>query len=565
MIFHLPQLFGKNMAWIEKQQNTILSAAAVIMVSNVLSATAGFAKQWVFNSVFLDGTERSEKLLNALWVSFQIPDTMFQLLILGALSAAFIPIFSKYKKEDEQTAFRMSSIMMNVLLLTFVIVAVPVFIFAEPITRWRTGHEFTPEQIEVVTNLTRIMLLSQFFFAISSFMSGILQSYQRFIVSSLSPVLYNVGILIGVLAFSPMIGVYAAGVGTIIGAFLHMIVQVPSVLKLGYRYKFTLNMGLPGVKEFFQLMPPRALAIGANEIRKLFLGFFATSVAGNLTYGLIQMALMLIVTPIRFFGVPIGQAALPFLSDEAEEKDRQVFRQLVLQSLHQIAFFSFPASVLLLVLRVPLVRLAFGTDEFTWQNTLTVGRLVAVLAISIGVQAMAPLVVRAFYALKDTKTPLIVSLLDVIVYLGLCSIFVFGLKLGILGIGLAITISALLEFLVLLLLLDYKVKGFNQKGFWVPQIKMTAASFLMAVFLYLPFRILDELVFETSRTIELIVLTVTTSTIGVLVYIYFAALFDIKELTYFTQLVTSFGPWQKTLAKTPEVLSEAPAQSELGA
>jgi putative peptidoglycan lipid II flippase len=545
MALSFSSLFKNNGNWLEQQQNSILS---------------GLLRQRLLISKFFD-TPASQQAYEAFLVAFQIPDMMFQLIIIGALSAAFIPIFTTYKKQDQALAFQISSIMMNVLLLVFLVVGVIVFIWAEPLTVWRTGHTFTPEQISIATRLTRIMLVAQFFFAVSNFLTGILQSFQRFIIPSIAPVLYNLGILMGVYLFAGSLGIYSAGLGVIIGAFMHMIVQLPLVMKLGFRYQFTFNVKLPGIREFFKLMPPRVLALSVNELRKLSLGFFATSL-GNLSFVVMQLGLTLMAIPIRFFGVPISQASLPFLSDESDEKDRQRFTHLVLQSLNQIAFFTMPMSVLLLILRVPIVRLIFGTANFPWETTLATGRVVAIISISITVQGMVQLMMRAFYALKDTKTPFVIAMVDMIFYLLACAYFVFYTDLGVIGIALATSAAAFLEFILFIFFLNHKVKGLMSKAFWLPQFKMVMASFLMAVFLYLPFKILDELVFNTTRTIELLGLTVTTTTIGMVVYIYFAMLFNIYELQTLLKVINRFGPWKGILHKAEEVLLETAVEGD---
>ena len=556
MTIKLPRIFTTQAQWLEQQQTSILSAASIITVTSIISAFSGLIVKRSLIGMFFN-TQLSKEALEAFWVAFQIPDMMFQLIILGALSAAFIPIFTSYKKNNQDQAFYISSVMMNVLLLTFVIVGVLIAIFAQPITLLRTGEGFTAHQVEIVTNLTRIMILAQLFFAVSNFMTGILQSFQRFIIPALAPIFYNLGILLGVFLFSNWLGIYSAGVGVVIGAGLHMLIQLPLVFKLGFKYHFSFNLSSPGVREFFKLMPPRVLALGASETRKLFLGYFATSL-GNISYTIMFLATSLMVIPIRFFGISISQASLPFLSEESSGQDRDKFKGLVMQSLHQIAFLTFPASVLLLILRIPVVRLIFGTSNFPWPATLTTGKVVALLAISITAQALTQLLIRAFYSLKDTKTPFWVSMVDLAIYLALAGGLVFWTDLGVYGLAIATAASALIELPVYLFLMDRRVKGFIRREFWLPQFKMLVASFFMAVFLYLPFKILDELVFDTSRTIELIGLTVTTSTIGILVYIYFALLLDIRELNIFLKLVNDFTPWKKTLAKTPEVVVENP-------
>lgn len=551
----LHQLIQSPTTWLEKQQNSILSAAAVITTAYIISSLSGLIRQRLLLGTYFD-TEQLQLAYEAFLVAFQIPDFIFQLLIMGALSAAFIPIFSTHKKTNPQQAFEMSSIMMNVLLLAFVVFGGVVFVFAKPLTMLLTGTKFTPEQVQTAANLTRIMIGAQFFFAVSNFMTGILQSYQRFIIPSLAPILYNLGIVLGVFFLSPMFGIYAAGIGVIIGAFLHMIIQLPWVLKLGFRYKFSFNLDYPGIVEFLLLMPPRTFSIAISEFRKFSLTFFATSL-GNLSLVIMQLALTIMTIPIRFFGVPISQASLPFLTEETAESDKERFRTLVLQSLHQIAFFTFPMAVLILILRVPIVRITFGTDNFPWWATLSTGRVLALLSISIAAQAMVHLLLRAFYALKDTLTPFIIAVVDLLLYLGLSSVLVFWFKLDVLGLAIATTVSAIVELFLFLILLELKVKGFMGKAFWIPQLKMVVASFLMAVFLYLPFKILDELVFDTTRTIELITLAISTGTIGMLVYLYFAALFDIHELQMVLRLLNKFGGWQAPLRKSPEVLVDA--------
>lgn len=557
----ISELFFKNTRWLEKKQNSILSAALIITVANVASSLSGLIRERLLISTYF-GSEASQKAYEAFQLAFQVPDTLFQLIILGALSAAFIPIFTKYKKKSEQEAFKVSSSVMNILLLIFLVISVVVFIFADPITAQRTGGEFTQRQIQIAANLTRLMLVAQFFFAVSNFMTGILQSYQRFIIPALSPIFYNLGILLGVFTLSSRFGIYAAGIGVIMGAFLHMIIQIPYVLRLGYRYKLVFNFTHHGVKELFNLIPLRVLTLGLSEVQNLALGFFATSI-GNLSFVVIKLALRLVAIPIRLFGVPISQASLPFLSQESTDRQLEKFKSLVVQSINQIAFLAFPASVLLLILRLPIVRLVFGTHNFPWQKTLMTGRAVAIIALSIGAQAMVQLLIRAFHALKDTLTPFFVIAGVVATYLGLCWWFVFQLDIGVLGLAWASAVVALIELVLFLGLLEHKVGGiFWDKEFILSQVKMLISSFLMAVFLYLPYRILDELVFNTTRTVELVALTVTTSTIGILVYLYFSMLFDVKEIKYLVRMVNKFGSWQQPLAKSEEVLIEGGAERD---
>lgn len=553
MILKLPRFLAANGGWLEKQQNTILSAALVITIFNVISAASGIIKQRYYITSFYDTAYASHQALDALLVGSQLPEVIFQLIIYGAISAAFIPIFIEYRKRDTAEAYKITRAIMTLLLGVFLLLSIPLFIFARPLTILRTGAAFTPEQVDIVVNLTRITLLSNFFLAISSFYGALLQSYQRFIMPALAPVLYNVGILLGVFFLAPHLGIYSAAWGMVLGAFLHMAIQIPMTRRVGFSFWPSFNFRLEGVGRIIRLMPPRVLSISVNELRILSLGFFTTSI-GNSSMLIMQLAISVMTAPIRFFGVPISQAALPFFSEEVAKQDLNRLKSLIVQSVNQIMFLIIPASVLIIVLRIPIVRLLFGAANFPWPVTVTTGWAVAIIGLSIAAQAIVQLLVRAFYALKDTKTPFLIAVVDVALYLLICYLGTFVFGWGVLGIAVATSVTAVSEFLLNLVFLDRRLHCFGTKEFVLTQLKIISAGFLMAVFLYLPFRIFDEVVFDTSRTIELIGLTITTGTIGMVVYLYFAALFDIKELNLFVKLFTAFGPWKNALGKSPEAL-----------
>lgn len=555
--FSITKLLTSNTKWLETQQTSINSAAAIIAMANAFSVLFGFVRTRVVLSYF------TEDIVTAWTLAFQIPDMLFQLLIFGALSAAFIPIFLSLKKTtDETTAFKMSSIVLNILLLAFTAASLVIFVFAEPLTVARIGDKLTLDQLAIVIKLTRLMLLAQVFFTVSNVFTGILQSYKRFIIPSLAPIIYNLGIILGVVLFSKQFGIHSAGLGVILGAALHMIVQIPLGLKLGFRPSFSLNVKHPGVIKLFLLSPARFLTIGVSQLQTLAMAYFATSIA-PLSFLYISYATYLSVFPIRMFGVPLSQAALPFLSQYSKQEELAKFRDLILQSLHQISFLAMPTSVLLLILRVPIVRLAYGTDNFSWTSTVTTGKVLAILAISITAQAMVQLLIRGFHALKDTKTPLAISILFTVVYLVLASYVISFTTLGIIGLAIVGTFSFILELVLFMVLLNKVVPEFIGKKMLMPQLKMMAASFFMAIFLYLPFRIFDELIFNTTKTIELIGLTITTGTIGMLVYIYFAALFEIKELELVTKTLGGLSKkWSTSIGKTQEFMVETSVDNE---
>lgn len=546
-IINLPQYFSNH--WLEKKQTSIISAAFVITLANFLVAGAGVVRDRLLLSLFAT-SDFSRSMYDAYRVAFQVPDLIYQLLILGALSAAFIPVFTSLRKNDEQAAFKTTNSVMNILLLGFTAIGILAAIFAPQITNARIGAAYTAEQIEIVINLTRLMLIGQIFFTISCFFSGMLQSFRTFLLPAVAPLFYNLGIILGAFFLYNLCGIYGAGIGVIIGAILHMIVQYPSLRKLGWRWQPQLNFKLQGVKEIFRMMPARTLTIGVNELQGFGLSFFVTAVS-NFGFTLISLARSLMILPIRLVGVPIGQAALPFLSNLSDEKSLQSFKKILLQSLNQISFLAFPLAVLLLILRIPAVRLAYGTSNFPWDMTVLVGRIVAILALSIPLQAMYHLLVRAFYALKNTRTPFIISIVTTVTYLLGCFLAVrfchspSSTHSSLIAIAAVISITALIETSLYLLLLQIKVRGLFDRHFVWSQIKIALASLIMAFALYIPFKLLDQVVFDTTRVIPLLLLTLVTAMCGIGVFILAAWLMRIKEMKLVYKVLNSTGLFKK--------------------
>lgn len=559
MTIKLPHFISNGNSFLEKQQASILSAATIITAASLLSGLMGILRNRLLVAYFF-----GNPYFDAYWVSFRLPELVFQLLVIGALSAAFIPVFTKYEKESKESAFIMASSILNLILLGFLVFSAIIFVFAVPLTGFMTGTGFTPDQIYVSAQLTRIMIFAQFFFAISNFLSGTIQSYKRFIIPALSPIAYNLGIIIGTVVFSPSMGIYGPAIGVVIGAFLHFSMQIPLAIKLGFQYFPRIDLKHPGVKEMYVLMAPRTITISINQIQLFAITFFSAHLATN-SVVIMSLAQSLMTFPIRIFGAPIGQAALPFLSKESSGGHTAAFKQLVFQSLHQISFFSMPASVLLLILRVPIVRLTLGNKNFPWNATLLTGRVVAILTISIAAQAMVHILIRAFYALHNTKHPLAVSLLSTGVFLAISTYTTFFTTSGVIGLAIALSASTIFEMLLLMFFLDREIVMFKEKAFWLPQLKMLVASFLMAVFLWLPFRIFDELIFDTSRTIDLLGLTLSVSTIGMLTYILFAYLLDIRELSMISKIFDALNNWKSFLSKSTEVMETAGQSDEASA
>lgn len=539
-----------------RKQANILSAATVIMVAVAMSRLLGLFRDRLLAGTFFGGREWQ---LDVYFAAFRIPDMIFQLLVLGALSAAFIPVFSRYLEKKEGEAYYLSSSVINFLLIFFILLSTLVFIFAEPLVRI-IAPAFDPVEMSLMVNLTRIMLLAQLFFCFSNFLTGVIQSHQRFLVPALSPVAYNLGIIFGIVVLSRWLGIYGPTVGVVLGAFLHLIIQLPLALKLGFRYSFVFDWHHPGVRQVARLMLPRTLALAVNQIELTVAVFLATSLAAG-SLSIFYFAQHLMNLPIGLFGITIGQAALPTLSRESREEGFEKFKKTFLSSFNQILYLALPASAILLVLRIPAVRIVFGAASFPWRATLLTSRVLAIFSISIFAQAVIQLLVRGFYALHDTRTPFWIGALAVLTNVSLSFLFIFKLNLGILGLAWATTLASFLQLGLLLIFLNRAIGGFNKKEFFIPPIKMGVATILTAVALWVPMRFLDKFILDTTRTINLVILTIIATLSGMMVYFLLSYVLKIAELKLFVSLVKRLGRWQEVLKSSEELITAPNPQS----
>ncbi|MBI2335061.1 murein biosynthesis integral membrane protein MurJ [Candidatus Daviesbacteria bacterium] len=531
------------------RQTSILSAASIIMVTMMLSKVLGLVRDRLLAHVF------SPDKTDIFWAAFRLPDLIFQIIILGALSVAFIPVFTEnLEGKGKEKAFEMARAVLNVFLSIFILTTILIFILSEVIITNFISPGFSPDRQMQVVALTRIILFGQVILVLGSFFIGILQSLQRFIVPALAPVFYNLGIILGIIFLSGDFGITGAAYGVVIGALLHALVQLPLVWRLGFRFSFPPKFFHPGVKEIIRLMSVRTFGLAAEQINETVgLALASLAAIGSVTY--LTFAQHLQVVPIGLFGATLAQAALPVLSSERARGKIEEFKITVLTTLHQILFLALPAAAILIVLRIPVVRLVFGASQFDWEATVLTGATLAFLAIGLSAQAISLLLVRGFYALKDTKTPVLVSLIVVVLNIILSVYFIVILKLDVWSIGLANAVAAILSAVLLFWTLHFKVGKFDLNKILIPFLKMIMAAIIMGVALYVPIKLLDQVIFDTTRTINLLILTSLSSAFALSVYVILVWFMKVRELDTYVELLKRFGKFQ-TKFKSKEILPE---------
>lgn len=513
-----------------------MSATIVLAITFGLSAILGFLRSRFLYTRFFSCCVLDLDVYNA---AFRLPDLIFKLLVTGALSASFIPVYSAHLHKDPEEANKMASSVINLLSCLFLVVSVLVFVFAHPFSKVIAGG-FNPQQLELMVSLTRILLIAQIFFLLSNFITGILHVHQAFIVPSLSPIVYNICIIISIFVLTPFFGIYGAVYGAVIGAFFHLVIQIPVVKKIGFNYSFVINFRQIGVKEIIKLMIPRSFSIGIGEIENTITLFFASSLAAG-SISVLNLAMQLMYLPSRILGTTVGQASLPILSKSVAKNELHVFRETVNRTLLQSLFIALPITIIILVERVSIVRIAFGGRQFPWPATLLTAKTLAFLTPAIVSQALIEIYIRAFYALHDTRTPLKISGISLLSTIISSYYFVNFTDLGVVGLAISASIGTILQLIGLVVIFILKVDGVDWFVVLGRTLKILLAGLIMGVLTWLTQRILDMFVLDTSRTISLILLTATVSIFGVGTYIVSGKILKISELEDYFRYGSKFG------------------------
>ncbi|MEI7621535.1 MAG: murein biosynthesis integral membrane protein MurJ [Candidatus Moraniibacteriota bacterium] len=441
----------KNKFLNEKPAQSVASAALIISLAGVASRFLGLLRDRILAGQFGAGDT-----LDAYYAAFRIPDLIYNLMIVGALSAAFIPVFTELIAQDkEEEAWKLSSGILSLQIVIAGIISLLLVVFAPQLMKLVTPG-YTGAKMELTVTLTRIMFLSPFLLGISGIFGGILVSFKKFLIYSLAPVFYNFGIIVGAVFFVKYFGPVGLALGVVLGALLHMLVQFPSVKFSGFHFRPILKGALENsnVRKVLKLMIPRTLTIAVSQINFTIITIFASTLtAGSLA--VFNFANNIQSAPLGLFGVSFSIAVFPTLSALAAKKRTEDFAMAFVKTFNQILFFVIPLSVFLIVLRAQTVRVLLGSGKFNWDNTILTFQTLGCLALSLFAQSLLPLLTRSFYALQNTKTPLYIAIVSELVNLSLVVLLIKDF--GVFGLAIAFSISSVTNMLLLLFFLKKQV------------------------------------------------------------------------------------------------------------
>lgn len=462
----------------------LTSGALIIALFSVASRLMGVVRDRMLAHTYGAGVE-----LDAYYAAFRIPDFIFNTIVLGAVASAFIPVFLSLKRERAESAMKLAHTLMTGIVMMLIFWAILGIILA-PQLMALIAPGFDIERLALAIKLTRIMLIATIFFGASNVVGSILQADRRFTAFAAAPMAYNVGIIAGLLMLVPRVGPIGLAWGVVAGSILHLIVQLPAAWRSGFGLKLSFAFNNEAVRRVGSLLAPRTLGLAAAQFNQLMTaGFISHLSVGTLTA--FALATNLQSFPISVFGVSLAVAAFPVFSQAFGEGDHNNFRQHFEESVRRILFFVLPMAVLFLVLRAQIVRVVLGSGSFDWADTIRTAQALGFLALAMVSDSLVPLVARVFYALQDTRTPVIISVVSILVnFVLLISLSRFGLA----GIGMAYVASSVTNLGLLLAVLGKKLPNLGADVILRGSRTMTAAAVVAGAGAYATLRTIAPLV-----------------------------------------------------------------------
>ncbi len=510
------------------EREKIARAVGVITIAMVVARILGYGRDVLLYALF--GQNRITDAYNA---AFSIPDFIYMILIGGALSSAFIPVFGGYlAKGEEDEGWQVASIMFNlVIILMGIAIALGVAFTPQLVNLLVPG--FTASEMDLTVYLTRIMFFQTFFMGLSGVTIGILNAYKHFSTPALGSVLYNLSVVVIGAVLGPKIGIVSFAIGVVVGAVLNLAIQLPPLLKLGIRYRPVLDLSHPGIRQIGALVFPVLIGLSVSQFNL----FVSQNLASGLPSGqlaALKTAQRIMQLPIGIFAVAIGTAIFPTLTEQAAREKLDDFRRTFSLGFRSINFLTIPCVAGLLAVGLPAIRLFFEVGKFTPESTVATS--VALFYYSFGIIGYSGSLIlnRVFYALKDTKTPVMVGIATV--FLNIVLNIWLVKPMGHSGLALAYSLVGTINMLALLVLLKIKIKVIDGHRIMLSAVGATLGSLATGGVAYFVVTRLQEVLGVTSKLAQLSAVG-GSIVAGVLVYVLVAYLLKLEEFQLVWDLV----------------------------
>ena len=512
--------------------NSVTGASVIMIVTLFFSNILGLVRDHLL------AQKIPTAMLDTYYAAFRIPDLLFNILILGAVSSAFIPVLSQYFHKDEKEAWEVSNDMVNFSMLCLVILAIVVAALM-PVLIPLIVPNFTADKQQLTVELAQVLMIQPVFFGASYLFSGILTARKRFIVYAIAPLVYNASIIIATAFFGVRYTVHAVIVGVIVGAFLHFLIQAITARAIGYRWMPTLNLKHPALKRIALLMVPRSIGLGGMQIVLVVF----TAISSNLASGSIaiyNLADNIRTMPLAVFAISFATALFPTLSDAFTDKDEATFSNYIVQGIRSIGFLVIPSAVGMLLLRAQIIRLILGSGYFDWNATVAAASTLGLFSFGLIGEGFVQLLSRAFYARHNTAIPTTVALICYATMIGLG--YVFSKTLGVAGLALGYSIGISLQAVVLYSLLLKALPTLRSRTAELTVYigKVVVAVLALGIVVQGTKLVTVVIGADMTRTWGVLMQTITAIILGSGVYFLAAYVLDIPELS---------GAWRMILRK----------------
>lgn len=504
-------------------QPQIMRVVGVLMGSFVLTALLGIVRQSVIAARFGAGAE-----LDAYVAANRVSETLFSLISGGALGSAFIPVFARYQTADDMDrAWKLANAVMTWVSLIAGIGSIVAMVFAVPLARNLLVPGANDVQLALTVELMRIMLLTVLIFCVSGLCMAILNTHQRFFAASLTAGMYNIGLIIGALVLAAFWGIYGLAWGAVLGAVLHLAVQIPTLRQIKFQFRVQLDPKTEGLGEVLRLMLPRVLGLAAFQLNFWVNTAITSSQRDSGSLAELSFAFTLLFSVLGVIGQSVGTAVFPTLSALHASDDADGFRRVLVQAMRGVIFMALPATAGLIVLAIPFVDLVFGRGEWTPENTTGTAWALALYSIGLVGFALQEVLARAFYARRNTWTPVVIAVLGLFLNVFL-SLLLIGMIRGNLrgqdsfgGLALANALTTLIESAILWFLMSRALRGLQDRSLISFTVRVGAVSLLMGGAVYLLSQLFGSL--------PSIILLIVGAIFGMVVFEGLALLFRIEE------------------------------------
>lgn len=460
--------------FLNRESKSIIGAATIVGVLSFVSRIVGLVRDRILAGQFGAGDT-----LDIYYAAFKIPDLMFSLIVVGALSASFIPLFLAHysRASRRKKAWNFTNNTLHLVAGTMVLVSLLLILFADPLAQI-VAPGFAPYKQMRVAELMRVMFSAQVLLSISMIYGSVLQSLKRFLLYALAPIFYNVGIIVGALYFVEPFGEIGLAWGVVLGAALHLLTQVMGVMQTEYKFQFRPRPFDKDARTMLKLMGPRTLGLAVNQVLFVILTIIAsTLVVGSVT--IFQFAYNIQFFAVGIIGVSFAIAVFPSLSEAIESDNKKKFVEIFISTTRQVLYLMIPMMLLFLILRAQIVRVVVGAGAFDWAATISTADTLAFFALTFIPQALIFILARAFYALHDTVTPLTTGAVSALV--GLLAAFAFTDSFGVTALAMAYSLAAIINAVLMWVILRQRMGSLAESELLVTIYKLSTAGLVAAV------------------------------------------------------------------------------------